>query len=219
MRGFRLTAVPTAVLAAAVSIVLVAATPASAATSLTHLQVVHATLSASDLGAGWHHYDASNSGADPSVQGCEGTNYRTTGVRYDVERDYQFDTTATFVNEDLQTFRTTLAASRDFTKGLRSFSACTSLTIDGKPWTVKRLTVADYADRTALFRMRGVVGTAAGDVPLVMFLSVAKFGHHEIETVTIVGGQITAAELTSIRTSSVRINRLATEKVRLKLGR
>ncbi len=219
MRGFRLTAVPTAVLAAAASVVLVAATPASAAASLTRLQVVHATLSASDLGAGWHHYDASNSGADPSVQGCEGTSYRTTGVRYDVQRDYQFDTSATFVNEELQTFRTKLGASRDFSKGLRSLSACTTLTVDGKQWTVKRLTVSDYADRTALFRLRGVIGTAAGDVPLAMFLSVAKLGHHEIETVTIVGGQVSQSELTSIRNASVRINRLATDKVRLKLGR
>jgi hypothetical protein len=219
MRGIRLTAVPTAVLAAAAAVVLVAATPASAAASLTHLQVVHATLSAKDLGAGWHTYDAGSSGADPSVQGCEGTSFRTTGLRYDVERDYQFDTAATFVNEDLQTFRTQLAAGRDFTKGLKSFSGCTSLTVDGKSWTVKRLTVSDYADRTALFRLRGAIGTAAGDVPIVMFLSVAKFGHHEIETVIIVGGQITAAELTGIRNSSVRINRLATDKVRLKLGR
>jgi hypothetical protein len=219
MRGFRLTAVPTAVLAAAVSVVLVVATPASAAASLTRLQVVHATLSASDLGDGWHHYDASNSGADPSVQGCPGTRYRTTGLRYDVQRDYQFDTSATFVNEDLQTFWTKLGASRDFTKGLKSLSACTSLTVDGKPWTVKRLTVSDYADRTALFRLRGVIGTAAGDVPLVMFLSVAKLGHHEIATTTIVGGQVTAVELTNIRNNSVRINRLATSKVRVKLGR
>ncbi len=219
MRGFRLTAVPAAVLAVAVSVVLVAATPASAASSLTHLQVVHATLSAGDLGAGWHHYDASNSGADPSVQGCEGTSYRTTGLRYDVERDYQFDTTATFVNEDLQTFWTALGASRDFTKGLKSLTACSSLRIDGKPWTVKRLTVANYADRTALFRMRGVIGTAAGDVPVVMFLSVAKLGHHEIETTTIVGGQVTAVELTNIRNNSVRINRLAASKVRVRLGR
>jgi hypothetical protein len=219
MRGFRLTAVPAAVLAVAVSVVLVAATPASAAASLTHRQVVHAALTADDLGSGWHTYDASNSGADPSVEGCEGTSYRTTGVRYDVERDYQFGTSPTFVNEDLQTFRTKVAASRDFTKGLKSFSACTSLTIDGKPWTVARLTVPDYADRTVLFRLRGVIGTAAGDVPLVMFLSVAKFGHHEIETVTIVAGQVTATELAGLRHGSVRINKAATAKVAAKLGR
>ena len=215
MRHHRLVAALVAATAAA----LVAASPASAATALTRSQVAHATLSAADLGTGWHSYDASSSGADPSVKGCPGTTHQTVGLRYEVQRDYQFATSPTFVNEDLQTFRTMLGASRDFTRGVKAFSACATMTVDGKPWTVRRLSVADYADRTALFRLRGVVATAAGDVPLVMFLAVAKLGHHEIVTVTIVGGQVTTAELTSIRSSSVRINRLATAKVRARLGR
>lgn len=219
MRGFRHTAVPTAVLAAAVSVVLVAASPASAVASLTHLQVVHAVLTASELGDGWHRYGTGTSGADSSIQGCEGGSYRTTGVRYDVERDYQFNSDATFVNEELQSFRTKLAAGRDFAKGVKSLSTCTDLTIDGKPWTVTRLSVPVYADRTALFRLRGAIGTAAGDAPLVMFLSVAKFGHHEILTTTIVGGTVTAGDLASIRDGSVRINNVATAKVMTRLGR
>ncbi|HEX4697877.1 MAG TPA: hypothetical protein VH857_00795 [Actinomycetes bacterium] len=221
MRGFRLTAVPAAVLAVAVSVVLVAATPASAAASVTHLQVVHAALTANDLGNGWHRVDLSGGGAGTpeASEGCPGTGYMTTGLRYDVQRGFQFETTPTIVHEEIQSFRTVRAAMRDFRKGLAQFTSCTTFTMEGHQWNVNRLAVANYADRSALFRLAGSVTSGTADVPLTMYLNAARYGHHEILTLTAVGGATDAALEKRIRDSSVQINKLATAKVRVKLGR
>jgi hypothetical protein len=221
MRGFRLSAVPAAVLAVAVSVVLVAATPASAAASLTHLQVVHAALAADDLGNGWHHVDLSGGGdgTPEASQGCPGTRYTTTGLRYDVERGYQFETTPTIVHEEIQSFRTVRAAKRDFRKGMAQFSSCTTFTMEGHQWNVNRLAVASYADRSALFRLAGSVTSGTTEVPLTMYFNAARYGHHEVLTLTVVGGATDATIEKRIRDSSVQISKLATAKVRVKLGR
>jgi hypothetical protein len=221
MRGFRLTAVPAAALAVAVSVVLVAATPASAAASLTHRQVVHAALTANDLGNGWHHVDLSGGGAGTPAadEGCPGTAYPTLGLHYDVQRGFQFETTPTIVSEEIQSFRTVRAAKRDFRKGTAQFSSCTTFTMDGHQWNVNRLTLAGYADGSALFRLAGTVTSGTTDVPLTMYLSAARYGHHEIITMTAIGGATDAAVEKRIRDTSVQINKLATAKVRIKLGR
>jgi hypothetical protein len=52
-----------------------------------------------------------------------------------------------------------------------------------------------------------------------MYLNAARYGHHEILTLTAVGGATDAALEKRIRDSSVQINKLATAKVRVKLGR
>ena len=225
MRGFRLTAVPAAVLAVAVSVVLVAATPASAATSLTHRQVARAALTAGDLGNGWRHVDLSANGGGGSTQeadeGCPGTAYTTIGLRYDVHRSYQFQTTPTVVTEEIQSFRTVSAAKRDFRKGVAQFSSCTTFTMAGHQWNVNRVAVARYADSSALFRLSGSVtsSSGSGDVPMTMYLSSARYGHHEIFTLTAVGGTTDATVEKRLRDSSVQISKLATAKVRVKLGR
>ena len=221
MRGFHLTAVPAAVLAVAISVVLVAATPASAAVSLTHLQVVHAALTANDLGNGWHHVDVSGGGAGTpeADEGCPGTGYTTTGIRYDVQRGFQFQTTPTIVHEEIESFRTVRAAKRDFRKGTAQFSSCTTFTMDGHQWNVNRLAVASYGDRSALFRLAGTVTSGTTDVPLTMYLNAARYGHHEVITLTAVGGATDATVEKRVRDTSVQINKLATAKVRVKLGR
>jgi hypothetical protein len=223
MRGFRLTAVPATVLAVAVSVVLVAATPASAAASLTHRQVVRAALTASDLGNGWRHVDLSGGGGGTpgDDEGCPGTGYTTTGLRYDVNRSYQFETTPTVVTEEIQSFRTVPAAKRDFRKGVAQFNSCTTFTMEGHQWNVNRVAVASYADSSALFRLSGAVtsNSGSGDVPLTMYLSAARYGHHEVITLTAVGGATDATVEKQIRDSSVQISKLATAKVRVKLGR
>jgi hypothetical protein len=223
MRGFRLTAGPAAVLAVAVSVVLVATTPASAAASLTHLQVVHAALTANDLGNGWHHVDLSGGGGGDGTpeasQGCPGTGYTTIGIRYDVQRGFQFETTPTIVHEEIQSFRTVRAATRDFRKGLAQFSSCTTFTMEGHQWNVNRLAVGNYADRSALFRLAGSVTSGTTEVPLTMYFNAARCGHHEVLTLTVVGGATDATIEKRIRDSSVQISKLATTKVRVKLGR
>jgi hypothetical protein len=220
MRGFRLTAVPAAVLAVAISVVLVVATPASAAASLTHRQVVRAALTANDLGNGWHHVDLSGGGGTPEAdEGCPGTGYTTTGLRYDVQRGFQFETTPTIVNEEIQSFRTVRAAKRDFRKGMAQFSSCTTFTMEGHQWNVNQLAVASYGDRSALFRLAGTVTSGTTDVALTMYLNAARYGHHEILTLTAVGGATDATVEKQIRDSSVQISKLATAKVRVRLGR
>lgn len=206
-----------AVIAVFTALSLVATTPASAAT-ITRTKVVRSLLTATDLGTGWHKTDL-GSGSGSEVSGCESAQYESVGVRFKAEREFQYGETPTFISESVYSFRTRTAARKDFTKGVRVFSACSSFTMDGSVFRITRLSVAPFADQTAAFKITGSVPTAAGDVPLTLFFVVSRWGRQQTALMTMVGGQMTSAEARATKSGSVQIARAATQKVASRLGR
>jgi hypothetical protein len=197
---------------------LVVAGPASAAT-VTKSDVVSSLLTVRAFGDGWHKTDLSGGSGGGDVSGCESATYTSTGVKAKASRDFQYAKTPTFITENVTSFGTRKAARRDFAKGVRLFSACTDFTVDGKTFTIKRLTVSGYADQVAAFRILGSVATAVGDVPISMFIVVTRWGRQQVSVVTTVGGRATSADLTSLKRSTVKISKGATGKVATVLGR
>jgi hypothetical protein len=195
---------------------LVVASPASAAT-ITRSDVVSSLLTVRDLTDGWHKTDLSGGGGD--VSGCESASYTSTGVKAKATRHFQYTQEPTFISEEVMSFGTRKAARRDFSKGVRLFSACTDFTIDGKTFTIKRLSVDGYADQVAAFRILGSVATAAGDVPMSLFLVVTRWGRQQVVVMTTVGGSVTPAVLRSLKTATVQVSKGATGKVATVLGR
>jgi hypothetical protein len=206
-----------AVTAVFTALSLVVASPASAAT-ITRTKVVRSLLTATELGAGWHKTDL-GSGDGSEVTGCESADYESVGIRFEVEREFQYGEVPTYIAENVWSFRTRTKASQDFSKGVRLFSACSSFTMDGAVFRITRLSVADFADQEAAFRIVGSVPTAAGDVPLTMFIVLSRWGRQQVALMTMVGGQMTSAEVRATKTGSVRIARAATQKVAGRLGR
>ena len=197
---------------------LVVASPASAAT-VTRSDVVSSLLTVRDLTDGWHKTDLSGGGGGSDVSGCESASYTSIGVKAKAGRDFQYAQVPTFITEEVMSFGTREAARRDFSKGVRQFSACTDFTIDGKTFTIKRLSVGGYADQVAAFRILGSVATAAGDVPMSLFLVVTRWGRQQVMVLTTVGGRVTSTVLASNKRSTVQISRAATGNVASMLGR
>jgi hypothetical protein len=218
MRRFRL-AVTSVSIVAVVAAALLVAGPASAATALTRTQVKHALLTASQLGDGWQVTTGSGSGGTSEVQGCEEYDFETVGVRVEAERSFRFGSTATLVQETVQSFRTTDGARTDFRKGVRQLSSCSSFSINGQDWTIARLSMPTVADRRAMFQLSGAVETASGTVPLTVFVAVTVWGHHEIATSAAIGGVTTAAVRRESAEGARRIALAATTKVAKRLGR
>ena len=214
MRSFRFTAV----IAAVVAVTVVLAGPASAAAATTKRQVVRSLLTATEVGSGWHLYDDSGS-PSADVSGCTGTTQTTVGLKFSAKRAFQYSSNLLFAHEQIESFRTILAARKDFKKSLASFSSCTTLMVNGRPWTVARLSVPSYADQQAMFRLSGPVATAVGDVPVTMFLVATRWGHHEVVSMLTVGGQLTSTQRTEVKKAAVRLSKLATSKVAARLGR
>jgi hypothetical protein len=196
---------------------LVVAGPASAAT-VTRSDVVGSLLTVRDLAAGWHKADLGGGGGI-DVSGCESARYSSTGVKAEAGRSFQYNQLPTFILENVQSFGTRAAAKRDFAKGVRLFSACDSFTVDGRTFTIKRLSVGGYADQVAAFRILGSVSTAAGVVPMSTFLVVTRWGRQQVSVLTVVGGRSTPALLSSLKASTVTISKGATAKVAKRLGR
>jgi hypothetical protein len=216
MRRLRL-AVTSVSIVAVVAAALLVAGPASAATALTRTQVKHALLTASQLGDGWQVTTGSGSGGTSEVEGCE--DFETVGVRVEAERTFRFGSTATLVQETVQSFRTTDGARNDFRKGVRQLSSCSSFSINGQDWTIARLPMPTVADRRVMFQLSGAVETASGTVPLTVFVAVTVWGHHEIVTSAAIGGVTTAAVRRESAEGARRIALAATAKVAKRLGR
>lgn len=208
-----------AVTAAVAALSLVAAGPAPAATTITRATVVSSLLTATQLGAGWHRYDDRDSGATPEVTGCAGTAYQTVGLRFTAKRSFQYAEAPSFVQETVGSFRSRDAARSDFAKGVRQFTACTSFTIDGKVFTVKRLSMPTFADQRVMFLIAGSVATAAGDVPFTVWLVVTRWGRQQTATTVMVAGTLTSDDRRALKASAVRVARAATGKVATLLGR
>lgn len=199
---------------------VVAATPAAASSSVTRSQVRHSLLTAAQLGDGWHRFDDTGD-STPDIQGCGGAATSAPfGLRFAPQRAFQYGQVASFVHEQIYTFRTIKGAKADFGANVKEFNNCDSFTLDGKTWRVIKLTMPSYADQRAIYRLSGLVATAAGvDVPVTMFLIVTRYGHHEVLTIATVGGQLTSTVRTEIKKGAVRIAKVATLKVQDRLGR
>lgn len=198
---------------------VLAATPADAALTVTKSQVRHSLLTAAQLGDGWQRID--NSGdSTTDIQGCGAEDSSTpAGLRFQPKRSFQYRQVLSFVQEQIYSFRTVRRARADFNASARELDGCDSFTVDGKTWHVKKLTMPSYADQRAIYRFTGPVATAAGDVPVTMFLVATRYGHHEVTTAVTVGGQLTSTLRTEIKKSAVRVAKLATAKVQNRLGR
>lgn len=208
----RLAALAAVVVAAS----LVAASPATAA-AITRPKVVGALLTAGEIGAGWQRYE--DTGEDADVVGCESTRYQTVGARFKAERMFQYRQAPSLISESVQSFYTRDGARRDFTRGIKLFSACSSFTIDGQTFRITRLSVPDLADQEVAFQLSGSVATAAGPVELTIFLVAARHGRQTVAVLTFSGGPLTAADRRAVKQGSIRVARGATAKVASVLGR
>ena len=213
----------TAVAVIGVSLSLVAASPAGAATTVSKAKVVKALVSADELGPKWHKTSAGSSGSGSVMNtgGCSETfEYKSVGLEREVERTFQFAKTALVFDETIQVFGSAAQAKADFTKGVATFAKCTSWTVDGKPWTVTRISSPKYADQRAKYRMTGTIAAASGDVTVTTYIVVTRHGKHETVASLIVGGNgFTAAEQRTFSAGATRGSKLATAKVAAFLGR
>jgi hypothetical protein len=208
----------TATTAAVTAVAVAVAGPATAAVATTRTQVVRSLLTATQVGQGWHKYDGGGS-TSPEVEGCLAGDASPRGLRFTAGREYQYLTTPAFGGETVYAFGTARSARRDFNASVRLLDSCSSFTLDGDTWTVARMSAPEIADQTVRYRLKGSVTTAAGKVPLVMFLVVSRYGRQEVAASLAAGGALTSAQRTEFAKASVRLCRLATAKVAARLGR
>ncbi len=219
MGRLRLTATRLTTVIAAVTVVAVAVSvPASASVAQTKTQVVRSLLSGAQIGDGWHK-TAGSDGTAGEVGGCLTGTSAPAGLRFTATRSYQYLTTPAAADETVYAFGTATSARRDFNKSTRLFDSCSSFTIDGSTWTVARMPVAAIADQTARYRLNGSVPSAAGKVPVVLFVVAARYGRQSVVTTLGVGSTLTSAQRTEFAKASVRLCRMATAKVADRLGR
>ena len=219
MGRLRLTATRLTTVLAAVTVVAVTASgQASASVAQTKTQVVRSLLSGAQIGDGWHK-TAGSDGTAGEVGGCLTGTSAPAGLRFTAGRSYQFQTTTAFADETVHAFGTATAARHDFNASKRLLDSCSSFTIDGNTWTVARMPVAAIADQTARYRLNGSVPSAAGKVPVVLFVVAARYGRQSVVTTLGVGGTLTSAQRTEFAKASVRLCRMAAVKVADRLGR
>jgi hypothetical protein len=204
------------VTAAVTALSLVAASPASAAVS--HSDVVSALLTADNLGKGWHKVDL-NAGGGTGSAGCSSAHYRSTLVDAKAARSFKFKKTPTFITEKVGSFLTVRAAKRDFGKAKKLYSVCDSYTVDGETFTISHISLGDYADQEAGFKIRGHVQTAAGRIPVTVFVVTTRWGHQVISTTMVFISGISAADTKDLKKSTVRVSKAATRMVADELGR
>jgi len=196
---------------------LVAASPASAAVSLS--EAVGALLTANEVGKNWHKVAVSD-GMSGMLTGCTSAQYISKGIDAKAARAFQFRQQDTFITERLKSFDTPKLAGREVRKWVARYSDCSSFTHDGQTFTITKAKVGDFADATAAFKIKGIVTDAAGvEAPVTAILVGAKWGHHVVSAATVVVGGLTSAQVTELRKSTIRVAKVSLEKVDNKLGR
>ena len=203
------------VTAALTALSLVAASPASA---VTRSEAVSALLTANEVGNRWHKVDVSR-GSSGDFSGCESAQYTRRGVDAKAARAFRFAKSTSFITEKLAAFDTTRLARRDFRKRVELFSACEEFTVDGTSFSVHRVDLGDFADQRAGFKIRGTVERAGEFVPMTVFVVTTRWGHHIVATTMVVEGALTGAGVRVVKASTVRVAKVATEKVDNTLGR
>ena len=201
---------------AAVSVLsLVAASPASAA--VTHREAVGALLTVNEVGNNWHKVAVSD-GMSGMLHGC--STYTSKGLDAKAARAFQFRQQETWITERLKAFDTPKLAGREVNKWVARYSDCDSFEHEGQTFTISKAKVGDFADRTAAFKIKGIVTDAEGiEVPVTAILVGAKWGHHVVTATTVVIGGLTSAQVTELRKSTIRVAKVGVEKVDIKLGR
>lgn len=204
------------VTAAVTALSLVAASPASAAVS--HRDVVGALLTTENLNKGWHKVDLSAGGSTGS-SGCAAAHYRSTGLAAKAARSFKFKKTPTFITEKIGSFSSRGAAKRDFGKAKRLYGSCDSYTVDGETFTIHSISLGDYADQVVGYKVKGNVQTAAGRIPVTVFVITTRWGDQVVSTTMVFISGISAAGTKDLRMSTVRTSKAATRVVKDTLGR
>ncbi len=133
---------------------LVAASPASAAVS--HDEAVGALLTAKEVGKNWHKVAVSD-GMSGILHGCASAQYTSKGVDAKAARALQFRQQESWITERLKSFDTTKLAGREVNKWVARYSECDSFQHDGQTFTISKAKVGDFADKTAAFKIKGIV--------------------------------------------------------------
>ena len=137
---------------------LVAASPASAAVS--HSEAVGALLTSNEVGKNWHKVAVSD-GMSGILDGCASAQYTSKGIDARAARA-QFRQQETWITERLKSFDTTKLAGREVRKWVARYSACDSFVHEDQTFTISKARVGDFADRTAAFKIKGIVTDADG---------------------------------------------------------
>lgn len=194
---------------------LVAASPASAAVS--HKEAVGALLTANEVGKNWHKVAVSD-GMSGILHGC--TTYTSKGLDAKAARALQFRQQDSWITERLKSFDGVKLAGREVAKWVVRYGSCDSFEHDGQTFTISKASVGGFADATAAFKIKGIVTDADGtEVPLTAILVGAKWGHHVVSETTVVIGGLTSDQVKDLKKSTVRVAKVAVEKVDNKLGR
>ena len=91
---------------------------------------------------------------------------------------------------------------------------------DGQTFTISKAKVGDFADKTAAFKIKGIVTDADGvESPVTAILVGAKWGHHVVSETQVVVGGLTGAQVGDMRKSTIQVAKVAVEKIDNKLGR
>ena len=201
---------------AATVLSLVAASPASAAVS--HDEAVGALLTAKEVGKNWHKVAVSD-GMSGILDGCASAQYTSKGLDAKAARALQFRQDESWITERLKSFDTTKLAGREVNKWVARYS-CDSFQHDGQTFTISKAKVGDFADKTAAFKIKGIVTDAAGvESPVTAILVGAKWGHHVVTETQVVVGGLTGAQVGDMRKATIQVAKVAVEKVDNKLGR
>jgi hypothetical protein len=203
------------VTAAVSALSLVAASPASAAVS--HNQAVGALLTANEVGNHWHKVPVSD-GMTGLLHGCN--TYTSKGIDAKAARAFQFRNQETWITERLKAFDTTKLANREVNKWVARYGDCDSFMVDGQTFTTTSVKVGDFADRTAGFKIKGIVEDDEGtESPVTAILVAAKWGHSVVSATTVVIGGLNSEQVKDLKKSTVRVAKVGVEKVDNKLGR
>jgi hypothetical protein len=203
------------VTAAVSALSLVAASPASAAVS--HSEAVGALLTANEVGKNWHKVAVSD-GMSGILHGC--TTYTSKGLDAKAARAMQFRQDDSWITERLKSFDGIKLAGREVAKWVAKYGSCDSFVHDGQTFTISKASVGGFADATAAFKIKGIVTDADGtEVPLTAILVGAKWGHHVVSETTVVIGGLTSDQVKDLKKSTIRVTKVAVEKVDNKLGR
>jgi hypothetical protein len=188
--------------------------PAAAYSTPTHSEVVGALLRSDQLPGTWHR--TTYEGVDGTdTTGCDAT---SRGVARSASRSFRYAQQALFADESVMSYRTLRAARLDVRRAIGALAGCDSLTVDGHPWTVRRLAMRTVADQQAIFELKGFVTTANGDVVVTRWFGVARVGHHVAATGFTVGGPIADADLSTMRSVGRGLLAKSMSKVTNKLG-